>query len=103
MYFFANKMLGDVRFSGAEEFWYTIERLYSEEYRCRYKNSEVDNLDCKNWLESQYLLWNTLQSKEKGKNKISQEIEKIKTCLSSLNNFKKHDDERKQMNKLRAE
>ena len=52
------------------EFWYTVERLFSEAYLNRYNKSKVDNLDCKNWLEVMYLIWEKSNLKDKHKKKI---------------------------------
>lgn len=85
------------------EFWYTTERLFSEQFLNRYQNSDIDRLDCKNWLEIMYLVWEKSSIKDKNKKKIETELNKIAGCSTHLKNLDKIEDLKKKTEKLRVE
>jgi hypothetical protein len=63
----------------------------------------VENMDCKNWLEEMYLIWEKTNIKDKQKKKIENEFDRIRNCFTHLRNFDKIEDDKKKLDKLRIE
>ena len=60
-------------------------------------------MDCKNWLEEMYLIWEKTNIKDKQKKKIENEFDRIRNCFTHLRNFDKIEDDKKKLDKLRIE
>lgn len=71
------------------EFWYTVERIFSEGYLNRFKKGELDSIDCRNWLEEMFLVWERTDAKDKNRKKVEGEINAVVECFAQLKNLDK--------------